>query len=180
MAEFKKKIKIAGSKVTDVGYRLFLLEEAERRKITNLDMKNLKEKEKECVEILVGDNKDKVDEYISWIKLPSNKPENAEVDNILEEDYFGDIISREEYYKIFTASQLSKMATSGGKLLEIQKEISYSIKETTNLQKEISDSIKETVNLQKDIKTRISRFSNIGQNIIGTQDEIKDKIDEKI
>lgn len=148
MEEIKKKIKIIGPKVIDVGYRLHILEEAERRKITKLDMYNFKdlEKKKERVEILLGDYKEKVNEFIKWIMLTSNRPENAKVDedDIMEEDYSGDIISREEYYKIFTASQLSKMATSGGKLLEIQNKI-------FETQKEISDSVKETVNLQSEI-----------------------------
>ena len=56
MEETNKKIKVIGSRVINVGYRLHILEEAERRKIARLDMKNVKdtEKKKEMVEILLG------------------------------------------------------------------------------------------------------------------------------
>ena len=196
MEETNKKIKVVGPKVINVGYRLYILEEAERRKIARLDMKNVrdKEKKKETVEILLGDDKEKINEFIRWIRFPSNIPEKAEIDKdgILEEDYSGDIMSREEYYKIFTNSQLSKMASSGGELLEIQTkmfETQTKILETQNKilevqskmfekQKEISDSVRDTVDIQTDIGTRISRLSSFGQDIVSTQDEIKNKISQ--
>ncbi len=194
--EIKKKIDIIGPNVIDVGYRLFLLEEAERRKIIMLDMRNVrkKDKEKEILEILLGDDKEKVNEFVKWMMIPSNRPDEAQVDEdgIKEEDYLGDILTREEYHKTFAISQLSKIATSGvkllqtqhkmlqtqNKMLETQNKMLETQNKTVEKQDKISDSIRETVDLQTDINSRISRFSSFGQQIISTEDEIKDKINK--
>lgn len=182
MEEIKKKVSIIGHKVQDVGYRLFLLTNGETMNLLKLDVRNLKkEDQKEKIEIYIGGEKDKIDKFVEFIR--SNFPEKAIIDeedktNIKIEDYDGDIRSIKSFYEIFSASQLYKFANSGTEMVTIQKEISDSIKETVNLQKEISVSIKESVNLQKDMKSRISRFSVFGQEIVSTQDEIKNKIDE--
>lgn len=58
MANMNKKMVIKGNKVQDVGYRLFLLDEAERMLVTHLDVKNLQDKTtQEKVEVLIGEIK---------------------------------------------------------------------------------------------------------------------------
>ncbi len=173
--ETKKKIDIVGPKVIDVEYRLFLLEEAGRRKIINLDMKNIRDKEKgkERLEILLGDYKEKIDEFIKWIMIPSNKPDEAEIDEggIKEESYVGDIITREEYYKTFTVSQLTKMATSGVKLLKTQNKMF----ETQNKILERQDNMFE---IQSKMLERQDNMFEIQSKMLETQNKILERQDK--
>ncbi len=61
----KRKILIKGPKVHSVGYRAFLLDEAEALLIPNSSAKNIKN-ETEIVEVLVGGNKEKIDTFIKF------------------------------------------------------------------------------------------------------------------
>jgi acylphosphatase len=115
----KRKILIKGPKVHSVGYRAFLLDEAEALLIPNFSAKNIKN-ETEIVEVLVGGTKEKIDIFIKFVK--NNYPEDAEVTDISVEDYDGDIRTIEAYSRSFSASQLSKIAVTGVALIKNQKE----------------------------------------------------------
>ena len=115
----KRKILIKGPKVHSVGYRAFLLDEAEALLIPNFSAKNIKN-ETEIVEVLVGGTKEKKDIFIKFVK--NNYPEDAEVTDISVEDYDGDIRTIEAYSRSFSASQLSKIAVTGVALIKNQKE----------------------------------------------------------
>ena len=101
--------------------------------------------------------------------MSSNRPENADVHDILEEDYSGDIISRDEYYKIFSASQLSKMATSSEKFLETQNKML----ETQNKMLETQNKMLETQNKLLEAQTKILEMQS---NVL----EIKKKTSDNI
>lgn len=115
----KRKILIKGPKVHSVGYRAFLLDEAEALLIPNFSAKNIKN-ETEVVEVLVGGTEENIDIFIKFVK--NNYPEDAEVADISVEDYDGDIRTIEAYSRNFSASQLSKIAVTGVSLLKNQKE----------------------------------------------------------
>lgn len=115
----KRKILIKGPKVHSVGFRAFLLDEAEALLIPNFSAKNIKN-ETEIVEILVGGSKDKIDIFIEFVK--NNYPEEAEVTDISVEDFERDIRTIESYSRSFSASQLSQIAVTGVELLKKQKD----------------------------------------------------------
>jgi len=115
----KQKILIKGPKVHGVGYRAFLLDEAEALLMPNFSAKNIKN-ETEIVEVLVGADKEYIDIFIKFVK--NNYPEDAEVTDISVEDYYGDIRTIEAYSRSFSASQLSKIAMTWVSLLKNQKE----------------------------------------------------------
>ena len=94
----KKKIIIKGQKVHDVGYRLFLLDEAEARLIPFFSVKNIRNKG-QVVEVLACGEEDKVDGYIEFVK--NNFPDDAEVDSVSVEDYEGDIRTIESFPEAF-------------------------------------------------------------------------------
>ncbi|MBU4077948.1 MAG: acylphosphatase [Euryarchaeota archaeon] len=114
----KRRILIKGKKVHNVGYRAFLLDEAEAILIHNFSARNIKN-ETEIVEVLVGGNKEKIDTFIKFIK--NIYPEAAEIIDISVEDYNGEIRTIEAYSRSFSASQLSKIAITGVSLLKNQK-----------------------------------------------------------
>jgi len=117
----KKKIVITGEKVNDVGYRPFLLAAAESFEIerffadnTSINGKNGKQE----VYALVDSSREKVTAFLE--EVYSRTPENSRVEKIEDEDYEGNVMKTEGYYRYLTAMQLSKIATYGGKMLKKQ------------------------------------------------------------
>lgn len=147
----KRRILIKGQKVHNVGYRAFLLDEAEARLIPNFSARNIKN-ETEIVDILVGGDKEKIDAFIKFIK--NNYPEAAEVIDISIEDYDGDIRTIEAYSRSFSATQLSKIAITGVGLLKNQKE-------HIGLTKTIIDKQEEHIGLTKTIVDKQELHINI-------------------
>jgi acylphosphatase len=127
----KKKIIIKGKKVHDVGYRLFLLDEAEARLIPYLNAKNIKN-EMEVVEVLVGGEKEQVESFAGFVE--TDFPEDAEVDSISVEEYEGNIKTIESFSRSFSISQLSKIARTGVAMLNIQKDMNNTINKISESQ----------------------------------------------
>jgi len=78
------KIKIQGTKVQGIGYRIFLLEKALENGIERIYARNL---DKDKVELLLSDEEDKIDSFFEIIN--KEKPEAAEVNSIKRESYKG-------------------------------------------------------------------------------------------
>jgi acylphosphatase len=129
--DVKKKILIKGKKVHDVGYRLFLLDEAEARLIPYLNAKNIKN-EIEVVEVLVGGEKEQVESFAGFVE--TDFPEDAEVDSISVEEYEGNIKTIESFSRSFSISQLSKIARTGVAMLNIQKDMNNTINKISESQ----------------------------------------------
>jgi len=138
----KKRIIIRGPRVHDVGYRLFLLDEAEYRLIPYFSARNIKNKA-EVVEVLVGGDKDRVEDFVEFVK--NTFPEDAEVESVSVEDYAGDIRTIESFSRSFSISQLSKIARIGVKMLE--KQDAMLEKQDAMLEKQ-----DETISILKDVK----------------------------
>lgn len=113
----KKRIVIIG-RIHDVGYRPFLLGLAESLEIERFFADNMFVNGKQAVEILIEGTEDKVDAFTDLVKR--KVPENAEVERIVVEDYDGNVMKTESYYRYLTAMQLAKIATYGGRMLEKQ------------------------------------------------------------
>lgn len=116
--DIQKKVTILG-KVQDVGYRLFLYKEAENEAIVKFEANNSDEKGK--VEVLLGDEKDKVEKFIEFIR--HNFPKNAIVNKYNIEEYDGNIMTRESFYRKLTTSQLEKMAEVGMGMIKKQDNV---------------------------------------------------------
>ncbi len=112
-----KRIVVKGQ-VHDVGYRPFLLGIAGSLKIENFFADNFLEEGEQALEVLVDGEDEKIDLFSQTVK--NKYPENAVVDELRAEDYSGSVMDVESYYRYLTATQLSKMATYGGKMLDKQ------------------------------------------------------------
>ncbi|MBO3832254.1 MAG: acylphosphatase [Candidatus Brockarchaeota archaeon] len=103
----KKRVVIKGEKVQDVGYRLFLLEAAESIGLKGFQARNVGND----VEFLVEGDENKVADFVGFAK--TNYPELAEVKEVVTEDYDGNIMSIEGFYRSFSAGQLVKIVNVG-------------------------------------------------------------------
>lgn len=136
----KKKIIIKGQKVHDVGYRLFLLDEAEARLIPFLSVKNIRNKG-QVVEVLACGEEDRVERFIEFVK--NNFPDDAEVNSVSVEDYEGDIRTIESFSRSFSISQLSKIARTGVAMLNLQSDMNDTLSNMNGVQSSMNESIKE-------------------------------------
>lgn len=103
----KKRVVIKGEKVQDVGYRLFLLEAAESIGLKGFQARNVGND----VEFLVEGDENKVADFVGFAK--TNYPELAKVKEVVIEDYDGNIMSIEGFYRSFSAGQLVKIVNVG-------------------------------------------------------------------
>ncbi len=168
----KRKILIKGPKVHGVGYRSFLLDEAEALLIPNFSAKNIKN-ETEIVEVLVGGDREKTDTFIKFVK--NNYPEEAEVTDISFEDYAGDIRTIEAYSRSFSASQLSKIAVTGVALLRNQKEhIGITRKGFNNILAKQEEHINITKEGFSSIVNELKNFKDVHQEILELRQEVNE------
>ena len=85
----KLKIKIAGTRVHDVGYRVFLLKNAMNLALPGLSTYNWDEDDRQEVIALVEGDEARVSSFLKTIE--KNKPEMAEVSTVTSEDYVGEV-----------------------------------------------------------------------------------------
>lgn len=111
----KKKIIIMGNKVTDVGYRPFLLGIAESLEIERFYADNIRTDGKKVLYALVDSTEKKVKSFLE--RSSSKFPENAEVEKVIAEEYEGNVMRTENYYRYLSSTQLSKIATVGNAML---------------------------------------------------------------
>lgn len=131
-----KKITIQG-KVHNVGYRLFLLEQADAMFIPFFDARNIKINNKEALIVLVDGEESQLDEFVDFVN--SNYPEKADVKKVTVEDYSGKIREIDKFRQSLNTLQLSKIVQSG---LEISVD-TKSINEGIGFIKEDTKSIRE-------------------------------------
>jgi acylphosphatase len=102
----KIKTKIIGNKVHDVGYRVFLLRKALELGVERFNAYNTKENGVQVlISFLDGDN----DQILAFQdQVQNDKPENAEVSDIIFEDYEGYIMGVVDCMLLIQIEQLSK------------------------------------------------------------------------
>jgi acylphosphatase len=100
-----KKIVIKG-KVHDVGYRLFLLSEAER-----LDARNVLINGEQHLIVLVGGAEEKISRFVEFTE--SNYPPEASVESVEVKDYGEEVRSIDSFRQSFMVFQLTKIAQAG-------------------------------------------------------------------
>ncbi len=112
-----KKIIIKG-KVHDVGYRLFLLTEAESMFIENFDARNIVVNGEQHLIVKVGGPEEKINRFVEFAH--SNYPPEASVLAVDVEDYPEEIRSIDSFRQSFMVSQLAKIAQVGAGMLRKQ------------------------------------------------------------
>ena len=85
----KLKITIAGPKVHDVGYRVFLLKQAMNTALPGLSAYNWEESGQQEVIALVRGDEARINAFLKAVE--NNKPELAEVSEVTSEPYDGDV-----------------------------------------------------------------------------------------
>jgi acylphosphatase len=162
----KKKIIIKGSKVHDVGYRLFLLDEAESRLIPFLSVKNIRAVMQE-VEVLAGGEEERVKSYIEFVK--TNFPDDAEMDSVSVEDYEGDIRTIESFSRSFSISQLSKIAITGVAMLKLQSNMNDTLSNVKDTQSNMNDTMSNMNDTMSNMNDTMSNMndtmSNMNENL---------------
>lgn len=99
------RIVIEGSKVQEIGYRIFLLRQAMLYGVERIYANNLG---KDKVEVLLSDKKDKVKNFYEVIRR--ERPPDAKVKDVKEEPYQGgnSIPPIDRYFQFLNLEQLSK------------------------------------------------------------------------
>ena len=105
-----KEITIKG-KVHDVGYRLFLLSEAERLFIEKFDARNVLINGEQHLIVLVGGAEEKISRFVEFAK--SNYPPEASVESVEVKDYGEEVRSIDSFRQSFMVFQLTKIAQAG-------------------------------------------------------------------
>ena len=151
----KKKIIIKGPKVHDVGYRLFLLDEAEDRLIPFFSVKNIRNK-MQVVEVLVCGEEDGVERFKEFVT--NNHPDDAEVNSVSVDDYEGDIRTIESFSRSFSISQLSKIARTGVAMLNLQSNMNDTLSNVKDTQSNMNDTmsnVKDTMSSMNDTMSNV-------------------------
>ena len=112
-----KEIVIKG-KVHDVGYRLFLLSEAERLFIEKFDARNVLVDGEQHLVVLVEGAEDKISRFVEFAK--ASYPPDASVQSVEVRDYGGEVRSIDSFRQSFMVFQLTKIAQAGVSMLEKQ------------------------------------------------------------
>jgi len=171
----QKKIIIKGPKVHDVGYRLFLLDEAEARLIPFLSVKNIRNKE-QVVEVLACGEEDRVERFIEFVK--NNFPDDAEVNSVSVGDYEGDIRTIESFSRSFSISQLSKIARTGVAMLNLQSGMNDVLSNMNNVQSNMNNVQSNMNNVQSDMNGSIKNIdgsiTNINDGINNINENLKE------
>jgi len=102
----KLKVKIAGPKVHDIGYRVFLLKHAMNLALPGLSTYNWEEDGQQEVIALVEGDEARITAFLQAVE--KNKPEMAEVAKVTFEDYDGDVGRTSEVAMFCSFVQLDK------------------------------------------------------------------------
>ncbi|MCK9564682.1 MAG: acylphosphatase [Methanothrix sp.] len=102
----KLKVKIAGPKVHDVGYRYFLLSMAMNNRIKMFEAYNTESSEGDEVLVFVDGNDEAVKAFCAQVE--TKHPARSEVSNIVFDDFEGDIMKIGEYSQFCSIVQLNK------------------------------------------------------------------------
>ncbi|MHC1689055.1 MAG: acylphosphatase [Methanothrix sp.] len=147
----KLKVKIAGPKVHDVGYRVFLLKNAMNQALPGLSTYNWEENGQQEVVVLAEGDEARITAFLQAVK--KKKPELAEVSKVTFEDYDSEVGRISEVAMFCTFVQLDKAIPL---LLDIRDDIKAvrkttdetlseikAVRENTEMIPQISEDIKE-------------------------------------
>ena len=146
--EMKAKEIVIKGKVHDVGYRLFLLSEAESGFVEKFDARNVLINGEQHLIVLVGGAEERINRFVEFAE--SNYPPEASVESVEVKDYGEEVRSIDSFRQSFMVFQLTKIAQAGvgmlGKqdaMLEKQDAMLEKQDETIKVIKEESEKTRE-------------------------------------
>jgi len=110
----KKKIVIVGSKVHNVGYRYFLMENALAFGIEKFGAINVV-RDKQVIEVYVEGDDEAINRFCEFVK--SNFPPDAKVDEIKIEDYTGYVPKLETFALVYYVGLIGKFIEYGRQII---------------------------------------------------------------
>ncbi|MEM2325137.1 MAG: acylphosphatase [Archaeoglobaceae archaeon] len=159
------KISIKG-KVHDVGYRLFLLEEADSLFIPYFDARNVKIDGKEVLIVFLDGEKEQMEQFVELVK--TKKPEMAIVEDISIEEFKGRVREIDKFRASLNTAQLSKIVQVGIKMVEKQD----TMLEKMDLMLQKQDEMKE------ELGGKIDRVSEKLDIVAEKVDKVAEKVDQ--
>lgn len=164
----KLKIKIAGTRVHDVGYRVFLLKNAMNLALPGLSTYNWDEDGRQEVIALVEGDEARVASFLKTIE--KNKPEMAIVSSVTFEDYDGDVGRASEVAMFCTFVQLDKAIPL---LLDMRDDLK-AVRSTTDLTLDEIKAVRKTTDLTLDeIKAMRKTTDSTLDEIKGMREDIQ-------
>lgn len=142
----KLKITITGPKVQGVGYRPFLAELAMRLAPRGFEVYN----EDSSVVALIESDEKRVDNFVDAVS--KERPALAEVDEVVSEEFIGDVMPLWQSVSITTATQLNRAIPI---LLKIERNTDITVKNTDAILKNtepIPEILEEIKDLREDIQ----------------------------
>jgi acylphosphatase len=181
----KLKFIIQGENVQEVGYRVFLFNNAFNYGINKFNAFNVN---KNQVFAFVEGDEDTLNNYVGFCK--ENKPEGAVVENIFTEAYNGEIGDTQTFATILTLEQLNKgvpaILEMKGDIKEMKvdvKEMKGDIKEMKVDVKEMKGDIKEmkgdVKEMKGDVKQGLVKQDETIHEIINLRTDLKTHLDMK-
>ena len=149
------------------------MERAQELKIPNFHAKNIKENGKQVVDVRVGGEGGRIDNFLKFVN--ENRPELAEVENISveEKEYEEDIMTLEDFSSLLSALQLSKIVQAGLGMIEMQKQALGKHDQTLEKQDSMLDKQDSMLDKQDSMLDK-------QDSMLDKQDSMLDKQDETI
>ena len=160
----KLKIKIAGLKVHDVGYRVFLLKHAMNMALPGLSTYNWDEDGQQEVIALVEGDEARIKAFLKAIE--KSKPELAEVSKITSEPFDGEVGRTSEVAMFCSFVQLDKAIPL---VLDMRDDLK-AVRKNTDMIPQMSEDIKE---MKGDIKEMKGDIKAVRKTTDATFEEIK-------
>ena len=105
-------------KVHDVGYKLFLLSEAERLLIEKFDARSVLVNGEQHLIVLIKGAEEGINRFVAFAE--SNYPPDASVESVEVEDYGDEVMGVDSFRQSFMVFQLTKIAQAGVGMLNKQ------------------------------------------------------------
>lgn len=169
------KITITGI-VHNVGYRVFLLNQADSLLIERFDARNIYIGDKQALIVLVEGDEGRVREFVEFVK--TNKPEKAVVEDIKVEKYDRPIRSIDSYRSSIMIDQLNKIIQVGLKMLDKMDTMLGKQDETVKVIREEGEKTREY--LGKKIDRVAEKIDNLRSDLKSYMDERFAKIEKEI
>ena len=183
----KLKIVIHGPKVHNVGYRYFLLSNADNLGLKGFSARNMKANGQQVVQILLEGDDGQVSEFLEVAK--TQQPKAAEVADIAFEDYQDRVESLSKFSFRFQSLQVSKGIESILRIEKLQETMLEKQDQMLGKQDQMLDKLENVrLDIVDEIRTSseslISEMKNAGErNAVDLRDshtDLKCYLDEKL
>ena len=169
------RIIIAGPRIHDVGYRLFLLQYAQMKGFTHFFAMNALQDGKQQIIIFLCEKDETISTFISY--LSSNKPDFAEVSNIKSEVFEGEVVPIGTYLQDLQFEQLCKGIPAISRIEESQKAMLDKQDKMLDKQDKMLEKQDHMIHLQQDTVDEIKGFRKDSADYLDREfTEIKKKL----